>query len=60
MKKKLIITAITFFLSLTGYSFGAGNGGSNDSDKNKPGYYNYKKGVSLIEKGKRLEKKGKI
>ena len=62
MKKNLLLLFI-FYFTLIISSHGAGSGdGSGDkySDTSSIKSKNYKRGVSLIKKGKKLEKKGKI
>jgi tetratricopeptide (TPR) repeat protein len=63
MKKNLLLLFI-FYFTLIISSHGAGSGaGSSDaelSDSASIKSINYKRGVSLIKKGKKLEKKGKI
>ena len=54
MKKNLLIIIIFYFVLVIS-SYGAG---FSDGDDNKSSLYN--KGVSLIKKAKKLEKKGKI
>ena len=54
MKKNLLIIIIFYFVLVLS-SYGAG---FSDGDDNKSSLYN--KGVSLIKKAKKLEKKGKI
>ena len=60
MKKNLLLLFI-FYFTLIISSHGAGSGaGDKDSDTASIKSINYKRGVSLIKKGKKLEKKGKI
>ena len=62
MKKNLLLLFI-FYFTLIISSHGAGSGdstGDKYSDTASIKSINYKRGVSLIKKGKKLEKKGKI
>ncbi len=54
MKKNLLIIIIFYFVLVIS-SHGAGSAGSDDNKSSL-----YKKGVSLIKRAKKLEKKGKI
>ena len=60
MKKNLLLLFI-FYFTLIISSHGAGSdAGDKYSDTASTKSINYKRGVSLIKKGKKLEKKGKI
>jgi tetratricopeptide (TPR) repeat protein len=59
MKKNLLLLFI-FYFTLTISSHGAGSSDAELSDSASIKSINYKRGVSLIKKGKKLEKKGKI
>ena len=56
MKTNLLLIVIIFSLSVIGYSYGASSGGNEVVNKS----YNYDQGASLIKRGKKFEKKGKI
>ena len=62
MKKNLLLLFIFYFtLIISSHGAGSGNGASDKySDTSNIKSQNYKRGVSLIKKGKKLEKKGKI
>jgi tetratricopeptide (TPR) repeat protein len=59
MKKNLLLLFI-FYFTLIISSHGAGSSDAKLSDSANIKSINYKRGVSLIKKGKKLEKKGKI